>query len=147
MSLVEQERLTLPEHPSSPPVLSGVRVTRSLVYVCFVDRFFVILYFFLWPLCCLFFDLRILITPWYLQTLLVSEWLFNMYVKEQYRINVIDNRINMNLMSTLNTGYIIVIYCHWSKYSFFCYPFHVLPVEKWESNCKSSSLSVERKYI
>ena len=30
----------LPEHPSSPPVLSGVRVTRSFVlYVCFVDRF------------------------------------------------------------------------------------------------------------
>ena len=31
--------LTLPEHLSSPPVFSGVRVTRSLVlYVCFVDR-------------------------------------------------------------------------------------------------------------
>ena len=29
----------LPEHPSSPPVFSGVRVTRSLVLcVCFVDR-------------------------------------------------------------------------------------------------------------
>jgi hypothetical protein len=42
--LVEQERLTLPEHLSSPPVFSGVRVTRSLVLcVCFVDRF---LYFF-----------------------------------------------------------------------------------------------------
>jgi hypothetical protein len=27
--LVEQELLTLPEHPSSTPVLSGVRVTRS----------------------------------------------------------------------------------------------------------------------
>ena len=27
------------EHPSSPPLCSGVRVTRSLVlYVCFVDR-------------------------------------------------------------------------------------------------------------
>ena len=54
---------------SSPPVLSGVRVTRSLVlYVCFVDR---CLSF--WPLRCLFFfDLRILITPlWYLQTLLI----------------------------------------------------------------------------
>jgi hypothetical protein len=39
MSLLEQELLTLPEHPSSPPVFSGVRVTRSLVlYVCFVDR-------------------------------------------------------------------------------------------------------------
>ena len=37
--LVEQERLTLPEHLSSPPVFSGVRLTRSLVlYVCFVDR-------------------------------------------------------------------------------------------------------------
>ena len=37
--LVEQELLTLPEHTSSPPVFSGVRVTRSLVLcVCFVDR-------------------------------------------------------------------------------------------------------------
>ena len=39
MPLVEQELPTLPEHLSSPPVLSGVRVTRSLIlYVCFVDR-------------------------------------------------------------------------------------------------------------
>ena len=37
VSLVEQELLTLPEHLSSPPVFSGVRVTRSLV-LC-VDRF------------------------------------------------------------------------------------------------------------
>jgi hypothetical protein len=36
---VEKERLTLLEHLSSPPVSSGVRVTRYLVlYVCFVDR-------------------------------------------------------------------------------------------------------------
>jgi hypothetical protein len=35
--------------------------TRSLVlFVCFVDR---CLSFFLWPLCCLSLDLRILITP------------------------------------------------------------------------------------
>ena len=60
VSLVEQELLTLPQHLSSPPVCSGVRVTRSLVlYVCFVDR---CLYFFVWPLFCLFFDIRILIT-------------------------------------------------------------------------------------
>ena len=38
-SLVGHELLTLPEQLSSPPVISGVRVTRSLVlYVCFVDR-------------------------------------------------------------------------------------------------------------
>ena len=36
---MEQELHTLPEHLSSPPVISGVRVTRSLVLcVCFVDR-------------------------------------------------------------------------------------------------------------
>jgi hypothetical protein len=39
VSLVEQELLNLPKHLSSPPVFSGVRVTRYLVfYVCFVDR-------------------------------------------------------------------------------------------------------------
>jgi hypothetical protein len=30
--LVEQELLTLPEHPSSPPVFSEVLVTRSLIF-------------------------------------------------------------------------------------------------------------------
>ena len=40
-------------------IFSGIRVTRSLVLcVCFVDR---CLSFFSRPLCCLFFDLRILI--------------------------------------------------------------------------------------
>ena len=60
MPLVEQELITLPKHP---PVLNGVRVTRSLVlYVCFVDRCLSFLSFFFWPLCCLScFDVRILI--------------------------------------------------------------------------------------
>ena len=65
VSLVEQELLTLPEQLSSPPVFSGVRVTRSLVlYVCFVDRCLSFCTFFFWSLCCLFlFDIRILIAP------------------------------------------------------------------------------------
>ena len=52
--------------------ISGVRVTRSLVLcVCFVDRCLSFCSFSFWLLCCLsFFDLRILITLWYLQTLL-----------------------------------------------------------------------------
>jgi hypothetical protein len=38
-SLMEQELPTLPEHLSSSPDFSRVRITRSLVvYVCFVDR-------------------------------------------------------------------------------------------------------------
>jgi hypothetical protein len=36
VSLVEQELLTLPEHMSSPPVFSGVRVTRSLVFYIYM---------------------------------------------------------------------------------------------------------------
>ena len=38
------------------------------------------------------------------------------------------------------------MYCHWPKYSFFWYLFHMLPVEHWEPNCTSSSLPVDRKY-
>ena len=64
MSLVEQELPSLPEHMSSPPVFSVVHVTRSLVFcVMFCRSLFVLLYFFFWPLCCLFFDIRFLITP------------------------------------------------------------------------------------
>ena len=50
---------------SSPPVFSGVRVTRSLVlYVCFVDRCLSFCTFFIWPLCCLFFfDIRFWLPP------------------------------------------------------------------------------------
>ena len=59
--LMEQELLTLPEHLSSSPFITRVRVTWSLVLcVCFVDH---CLSFFFWLLCCLFFlDWRILIT-------------------------------------------------------------------------------------
>ena len=48
VSLVEQEPPTLPEYLSSSPVLSVVRVTRSLVLcVIFCRSLFVLLYFFL----------------------------------------------------------------------------------------------------
>jgi hypothetical protein len=68
VSLVKQELLSLPEHLSSIPVFSDVRVTRSFVFwIVFCRLLFVLLSFFFWPLCCLSFDLQILITPWYLQ--------------------------------------------------------------------------------
>jgi len=71
--LVEQELLTLPEHPSSPPVFSEVRVTRSLVLcVCLFSRsLFDFLYIFFWPLCfSSIYGLGLLL--WYLQTLLLT---------------------------------------------------------------------------
>ena len=62
VSLVEQELLTLPEHLSSPPDFSGVRVTRSLVlYVCFADRCLSFCTF-SFGHCLFFFDIRILVT-------------------------------------------------------------------------------------
>ena len=61
--LVEQELLTIPEHLSSP-FFSGVHVTRSIVFcVMFCRSLFVLLSFFFFSLCCLFFDLRIMIIP------------------------------------------------------------------------------------
>ena len=65
--LVEQERLTLPEHLSS--VFSGVRVTRYLVlYVCFVDRCLSSCTYGHCVVCSLIYRFCLLI--WYLQTLL-----------------------------------------------------------------------------
>jgi hypothetical protein len=96
--LVEQELLTLPEHLSSPPVFSGVRVTRSLVlyhYVCFVYRCLSFSTFFFWPLCCLFFDIRILIAPFvssnssyiiYSCTYIIHEYKFDLY-SPYYRLS------------------------------------------------------------
>jgi hypothetical protein len=48
--LVEQELFIHPKHLSSPPVISGVRVTRSLIMFC--RSLFVLLSFSIWPLCC-----------------------------------------------------------------------------------------------
>ena len=69
----------IPEHLNSPPVWSGVRVTRSLILcVCFVDH---CLSFFFWPLCFLiyWFWLPLL----YLQTLLKSRYIES-YFYETY---------------------------------------------------------------
>jgi hypothetical protein len=61
---VEHELPTLPEYLSSPPLLSEVRVARSLVFcVVFCRSLFVPLSLVFLPWCCLsVFELRILIT-------------------------------------------------------------------------------------
>ena len=59
MSHVARKLFTLSEHLSSPPIFSGVRVARSLVFcVEFCIPLFVLLSLFIWSLCCLFFDLQ-----------------------------------------------------------------------------------------
>jgi hypothetical protein len=63
--LVEQEVLNLPERLILPPVSSGARVVRPIAFcVVFCRSLFVLLFFFIWSLCCLsVFELRILIIP------------------------------------------------------------------------------------
>ena len=60
---MEHELLTLPEHMSSSPVFSGVRVAQSFFFcVVFCRSLFVLLSFFLLSIV-LSADLRLLITP------------------------------------------------------------------------------------
>jgi hypothetical protein len=75
VSLMDQELLTLPEHMSSPPVFSGVRVTRSLVLcVGFVDRcFFFCIFSFGHCVVCSSSIYGLWLPLWYLQTLLLQN--------------------------------------------------------------------------
>ena len=78
-------------------VHSGVRPARSFVfYVMLCRSLFVLLYFFFWPLCCLFFsDIRILIAPLvssnsscnhiYTRVCIIkNDYYFNLYLQYQY---------------------------------------------------------------
>jgi type IV secretory pathway component VirB8 len=66
---IEQELLTLPEHLSSPPDFSAVRVARSSVFcVMFCRSFFV---FFLLTIVLSVLRLTVSVPLWYLQTFLV----------------------------------------------------------------------------
>jgi hypothetical protein len=88
VQLAEQELITLPEHLSSPPAFSGVRVTRSLVlYVCFVDRCLSFCTFsFGHCVVCSSLIYGFWLPLWYLQTLLI--W-YIYYSNLQFLCNVI----------------------------------------------------------
>ena len=76
---LELELLTLPEHLSSSPIFSGVRVTRSLVScVCFVDRCLSSCIFSFGDcIVCFTFIYGFWLPLWYLQTLLVYHFVFS----------------------------------------------------------------------
>ena len=82
-------RVPLPEHLRSPRFIVGF-VLLDLWFYMYVFRWlFVLLHFFIWPLCCLFFfDIRILIAPlisskFEVQTLFIIIYV-NVYVKRVY---------------------------------------------------------------
>jgi hypothetical protein len=77
MSLVEQELFALPWNLKSPPVLSEVSVTRSLVLcIMFYRSLFFLLFFFLWPIHFLsFFSIyRFWLFLWYHRPLLTVNY-------------------------------------------------------------------------
>jgi hypothetical protein len=67
---VEQELIILPDHPSSPLVVCGVRVVRSLVFHVVFCRS---LYFCPCVVCPIY---GILLFLWYLQTFFTSKFVF-----------------------------------------------------------------------
>jgi len=75
---MEQDLLTLPEQMSSPPVFSGVCVTRSLALcVCFVDRCLSFCTFsFGHCVVCSSSTYGFWLPLWYLQTLLIYQFVF-----------------------------------------------------------------------
>ena len=61
---------------------AGGRVDTSVSFMCmFCRSLFVLLAFFFWPLCCLFFDLRILINPLVSSNRKVKKSVRNMTVR------------------------------------------------------------------
>jgi hypothetical protein len=97
VSLVEQELLTLPKHRSSPPVFSGVRVTRSLVlYVCFVDHCFSFSTFsFGHCVVCSSLIYGFWLPLWYLQTVRTQD-------KEKLNKNIMFVSLNSTTMAAAN---------------------------------------------
>ena len=74
--LVEQELFTLPEHLSSPPVFSGVRVTQSLVLCVMFCRSLFVLLFFSFGHCVVYFSSidGFWLPLWYPQSLLMTQF-------------------------------------------------------------------------
>ena len=96
--LEEQELATLPQHLSSPAIFSLVRVTRPLILCVMLCRsLFVLLSFFLWPMCCLSFELLILITH------LVSS-------NSSYLVLSLITRYKANLSETMHLLFYILFY-------------------------------------
>ena len=94
--LLEQELIILPKHVRLHSVFSGVRVARSLVFcVVFCRSLF---NFFLWTLCCLSFDLRILITP-LLSSNFSQSFLFYKHSMYLFRITEILLKVALNTIT------------------------------------------------
>ena len=98
----------------SPPLFSGVLVTRYLVLCMFCRSLFVLLSFFFWPLCCLFFfDLLILITSlWYLQTVLKDDGFVMMHQKLN---DCLPYNLSLNILSS--TSFLEGIFHNSLKYN------------------------------
>ena len=102
---MEQELLTLPEHLSSPPVFSGVRVARSLVLcACFVDHCLSFCTFsFGHCVVCSSSIYGFWLPLWYLQTLLANNAvfvLFNIWLAARVLVISIVHRRQLLIWAT-----------------------------------------------
>ena len=87
--LVENELPTLPEHPSSLPAFSGVRVVRSVVFCLLFCRSLFVL-FLLAIVLSFFVDLRILFTPLVSLNSLKSSFVTVLIAFIQLKLEIMD---------------------------------------------------------
>jgi hypothetical protein len=91
---VVPELPTLPEHLSSPPIFSGVRLSRFLIVcVCFVDR---CLYFF--PFC---FG-HCVVCSSLIYGCLIKFWCLTSTIPEYMEILIINNKIKIPALLNLS---------------------------------------------
>ena len=105
--LVEHELLTIPEHPSSSPIINWNRDTRSLVLcVMFCRTLFALLSFFFRLSCCLSFDLRILISPLVSSnTSLILTQQIGVYIKKMFFFTSSECKDNIRVTNKLLSSY------------------------------------------
>jgi len=98
---VEQELLTFPEHLSSPPVVSGVCVARSLVaYVMFYRALLFCPFSLGHDLRCMSFELRRLITTSLVSSILMTYYYSNNVFSHCY-VGVLSVTITANVVSSI----------------------------------------------
>ena len=103
--LVEQELPTFPEHLSSPRLLVGSCYSIFSFMCLFCRQKSVPLYFFFWPLCCLFFfDVQILTTHLVSSNSSYETALIRFYTQADHTIQQEMNNI-INIISTIANSF------------------------------------------
>jgi len=117
---------------------SGVRVTRSLVLCVMFCRSLFLLFFFFWPLCCMSYDLRILITPLVSSN---SSCIIISYLFSFFHSNKTGQLCNNRVFFT--QFYNVVFHIHFLQLKQKCQTIHHICFNYYNKRCEFESHSRE----